>query len=201
MMQSMKTIKILLVILIPLVLGLLLIHECSFAGGMGAAAKTCECVGHEWLLYDRTASDGPRKTICIGMVRATECHQYLGGPTEECNFSSKVTLRTDKQSYEVGENIELVVTNRLNSPIRYYDVCSLHFCQYHRDEWFCEIEDCYASMIVIEAGSSIELKDQAKGLVETRSKYRFEYQTFFDDTIYTIDSNEFAIKQELNLSQ
>ena len=196
MMQSMKTIKLLSIILIPLFLGLMLIHECSFAGGMGAAAKNCDCVGHEWLLYDRTDSDGPRKTICIGIVRATECDQYLGGPTEECNFSSKVTLRTDKQFYGLGENIELEVTNKLINPIRYYDICSLHLCQYQRDEWFCEIEDCYASMIVIKAGSSIELKDQAMDLVETRLKYRFEYQTFFDDTLYTIDSNEFTIHQE-----
>jgi hypothetical protein len=51
-------------------------------------------------------------------------------------------------------------------------------------------------MIVIKAGSSIELNHQAMDLVETRLKYRFEYQTFFDDTLYTIDSNEFTIQQE-----
>ena len=85
---------------------------------MGAAAINCDCVGYEWLLYDRTASDGPRKTICIGIVRGTECYQYIGGPTKECNFSSKVTLRTDKQMYGVGENIELEVKNKLISPIR-----------------------------------------------------------------------------------
>jgi hypothetical protein len=196
MMRSIETIKLLLIILIPIVLGLLLIHECSFAGGMGAAAKNCDCAGYEGLLYDRTASDGPRKTICIGIVRSTECYQYLGGPTEECNFSSMVTLRTDKQLYGVGEIIELEVTNGLDSPIRYYDICSLHLCQYHRDEWFCEIKDCDASMIVIEAGRSIELKDQAMDLVETRFKYRFEYQTLLDDTLYTIESNEFTIQQE-----
>ena len=56
-------------------------------------------------------------------------------------------------------------------------------------------------MIVIKAGSSIELQDQAMDLVETRLKYRFEYQTFFDDTLYTIDSNEFTIQQEWNLGQ
>jgi len=105
-------------------------------------------------------------------------------------------LRTDKQLYGLGENIELKVTSRLNSPIRYYDFCSVHLCQYHRDEWFCEIEDCYASMSVIEAGTLIELKDQAMDFVDTRLKYRLEYQTFFDDTLYTIDSNEFTIQQE-----
>ena len=51
-------------------------------------------------------------------------------------------------------------------------------------------------MIVIKAGSSIELKDQAMELVETRLKYRFEYQTFISDTLYIIDSNEFTIQQE-----
>ena len=47
MMHSKKTIKLVLIILIPLVLGLTLIHECSFGGGMGAAAINCDCVGHE----------------------------------------------------------------------------------------------------------------------------------------------------------
>lgn len=194
MMQSRKAIKLSLIFIIPPLLGLLLIHECSFGGGMGAAAKSCDCVGLEWLLYDRTAADGPRVTICIGIVRATECFQYIGGPTEECNFASKVTLKTDKQMYGVGENIELEITNKLISPIRYYGFCSLHLCQYHKDEWFCEIEDCYASMIVIEAESSIELMDQAMDLVDTRLKYRFEYQTFLGDTLYTIDSNEFTVQ-------
>ena len=194
MLQSMKKIKLLIIILIPLVLGLLLIQECSFGGGMGAAAKKCDCAGHEWLLYDRTASDGPRKTICIGIVRATHCYQYIGGPAQECNFSSKVILRTDKLLYAFGENIELEVTNELISPIRYYDFCSLHLCQYHNDEWFCEIEDCYAPMIVIKAGSSIEFVDRVTDPVESRLKYRFVYQTFFDDTLYTIDSNEFTIQ-------
>jgi len=105
-------------------------------------------------------------------------------------------LRMDKQFYGLGENIELEVTNKLINHIRYYDICSLHLCQYQSDEWICEIEDCYASMSVIEAGSSIELKDLAMDLVDTRLKYRFEYQTFFDDTLYTIDSNEFTIHQE-----
>lgn len=196
MMQSRKAIKLSLIFIIPPLLGLLLIHECSFGGGMGAAAKSCDCVGLEWLLYDRTAADGPRKTICIGIVRATECFQYIGGPTEECNFASKVTIKTAKQMVGVGENIELEVTNKLISPIRYYGFCSLHLCQYHEDEWFCEITDCYASMIVIEAESSIELKVQATDLVDTRLKVRFEFQTFFDDTLYTIDSNEFTVQPE-----
>jgi len=58
------------------------------------------------------------------------------------------------------------------------------------------MKECYAAMIVIEAGSSIVLTYQAVDLVETRLKYRFEYQAFIDNTLYTINSNEFNIQQE-----
>ena len=196
MLQFLKIIILLLTIYIPQVLGSLHINDCSFGGGMGAPVTTCDCAGYEWLLYDRTPSDGPRKTVCIGIIRATECYQYIGGPPQECNFSSKVTLRTDKQMYTVGENITLEAANRLSSPIRYYGSCSLHLCQYQGGEWFCEIEDCYAEMVVINPGSSIEFNEWAPELAGTRLKYRFEYQTFLDDTLYTIESNEFTIQSE-----
>jgi hypothetical protein len=75
----------LVIVLFLLVLGFLFTGECSYGGGMAAAYRNCDCFGIEWELYDQTAADGPRKTICIGIVQSTECYQYLGGPRVDCN--------------------------------------------------------------------------------------------------------------------
>jgi hypothetical protein len=69
-------------ILIALVF--LFTDECAYGGGMGAAYKSCDCLGIEWEIYDHTAADGPRKTVCIGIVGSTECHLYMGGPRVDC---------------------------------------------------------------------------------------------------------------------
>ncbi len=62
----------------------LLIHECAYGGGMGARYQACDCRGVEWVLYDQTPADGPRKTMCLGIVRSTMCHRFIGGPQIEC---------------------------------------------------------------------------------------------------------------------
>lgn len=196
MRPSKKLIIVLLIFSILLAMGRGLIGECSSGGGMGAAYRSCECLGREWLLYDRTPSDGQIKSLCFGIITATLCHQYIDGPVEECDFRTKVTLSTDKEMYAVGENIKLTLTNNLSSPIRYYGFCSLNLCQYQRDEWYCETQECHAATIVLEADSAIELTDLAIALVGTRLKYRFEYQIFNDDTLYTIESNEFTIQPD-----
>lgn len=196
MKPSKKVVKLLLIPSVLLILGLLLINECSSGGGMGASYRSCDCEGIEWVQYDRTAADGPRKTYCIGIIRAKECFQFISGPAVECNSGSLVTLFTGKQVYVAGEDINIIIENNLNSPLRYYGFCSLHLCQYLRDEWFCEMKDCDSPVIVLESGSSTEIMTQANYLVETGLKYRFEYQTISEDTLYTIFSNEFTIQQE-----
>ena len=75
----------LLVVLILVALGFLLINECSYGAGMGATYKGCDCFGIEWELYDQTAADGPRKTVCIGIVQSTKCYRWIGGPRVECD--------------------------------------------------------------------------------------------------------------------
>jgi hypothetical protein len=67
-----------------LLLAFLLVHECAYGGGMGAQYKACDCRGIEWLLYDRTPADGPRKTICLGRVRSTTCFRFMEGPEIAC---------------------------------------------------------------------------------------------------------------------
>jgi hypothetical protein len=72
------------IVLILVALGLLLIQECYYWAGMGASYKSCDCFGIEWELYDQTAADGPRRTVCIGIVQATTCYSYVGGPSVAC---------------------------------------------------------------------------------------------------------------------
>jgi hypothetical protein len=74
----------LLVVALYAVAGFLLVRECAYGGGMGAAYKTCECLGIEWELYDSRPADGPRKTICIGIIQSTTCYTLEGGPVIEC---------------------------------------------------------------------------------------------------------------------
>jgi hypothetical protein len=61
-----------------------LVRECAFGGGMGARDQTCRCLGVEWVLYDHRPADGPRKSICVGLVRSRTCHQFTDGPLIEC---------------------------------------------------------------------------------------------------------------------
>jgi len=75
---------LLVVLAVVAVAGTLLIRECAYGGGMGASYKTCECFGMEWELYDSRPADGPRKTICLGIVRSRTCYQFDGGPIIPC---------------------------------------------------------------------------------------------------------------------
>ena len=65
-------------------LGFAFIHECDSIGGMGWSVKTCECSGYEWLLYDRTEADGPKRSLCLGIVQARQCFEYVDGPRIDC---------------------------------------------------------------------------------------------------------------------
>jgi hypothetical protein len=73
------------VILILALMSVLFINECSFTAGMGSAYKTCDCAGIEWLQYDRTPADGPRRTVCLGIVRSVDCYRNMGGLAVACN--------------------------------------------------------------------------------------------------------------------
>ena len=85
-MRAKKIVLPLLIVLLLIVLGLLLVNECFYWAGMGAAYKSCDCLGIEQELYDQTAADGPRKTVCLGIVRSTQCYQSMGGPGIECKL-------------------------------------------------------------------------------------------------------------------
>lgn len=74
----------LLILAAILTAGFLFIRECAFGGGMGAPYKSCNCIGIEWEMYDQHPVDGPRKTVCIGVVESTTCYRLTGGPIIEC---------------------------------------------------------------------------------------------------------------------
>lgn len=75
---------VVIVALLALGLGLATIRICADGGAMAGAYRTCECRGFEWQLYDRTAADGPRRTLCLGWVRSWTCHQFRTGPLVAC---------------------------------------------------------------------------------------------------------------------
>ena len=83
MTRRVRTVAI--VALLTLGLGLATIRVCADGGGMGAAYRTCECRGLEWQLYDQTAADGPRRTLCLGWVRSSACHAFRTGPLVACS--------------------------------------------------------------------------------------------------------------------
>jgi hypothetical protein len=57
---------------------------CADGGGMAARYRACSCLGYEWLLYDQTAADGPRRSLCLGLVGRRTCYQFQGGPEVPC---------------------------------------------------------------------------------------------------------------------
>lgn len=64
--------------------GFVFVRVCADGGAMASAYRTCECRGLEWQLYDRTAADGPRRTLCIGYLQSRTCHQFRTGPIVPC---------------------------------------------------------------------------------------------------------------------
>jgi hypothetical protein len=72
-------------ILIALLLGFLFVHDCSSVGGMGWSVVVCDCAGYEWLLYDRTEADGPKRSLCFGRLEDRQCFQYVDGPRIDCS--------------------------------------------------------------------------------------------------------------------
>jgi hypothetical protein len=77
----------LMVILVALLVagGFSFVRVCADGGAMASAYRTCECRGLEWPLYDRTAADGPRRTLCIGYLQSRTCYQFRTGPVVACS--------------------------------------------------------------------------------------------------------------------
>jgi hypothetical protein len=65
-------------------IGVALVSVCADGGAMASAYRTCRCAGIEWQLYDATAADGPRRTLCLGIVRSRTCWQSRAGPAVPC---------------------------------------------------------------------------------------------------------------------
>ena len=72
---------------VVLILGLLLVNRCADGGAMAGRYRACECRGIEWVQYDGTAADGPRRTLCFGLVASTTCYRSRGGGVIPCGSS------------------------------------------------------------------------------------------------------------------
>ena len=59
-------------------------HECASGGAMGGWYRDCACRGIELVGFDKTAADGPLRTVCIGWVTARTCYQDRGGREIPC---------------------------------------------------------------------------------------------------------------------
>jgi hypothetical protein len=77
-----RSMVIVLVLLVAA--GFAFIQVCADGGAMAAAYRTCECRGLEWQIYDRTAADGARRTLCLGYLRSRTCYQFRTGPVVAC---------------------------------------------------------------------------------------------------------------------
>ena len=64
---------------------LALVNRCADGGAMGAMYRACECRGIEWVRYDRTAADGPRRTLCLGVITSTACSRSRAGERVPCD--------------------------------------------------------------------------------------------------------------------
>ncbi|PYN98573.1 MAG: hypothetical protein DMD91_14925 [Candidatus Rokuibacteriota bacterium] len=65
----------------------LLIHDCAVGGAMGGRHRACRCRGVEWVVFDHTAADGPRRTLCFGLVTERTCYRNREGPAISCDGS------------------------------------------------------------------------------------------------------------------
>ena len=74
----------LLALVVVLAAGFVLVTRCADGGAMGARYLTCACRGLEWVQYDRTAADGPRRTLCLGLITSTTCYNSRGGDLSSC---------------------------------------------------------------------------------------------------------------------
>lgn len=70
--------------LMLVVAGLVLVNTCAEGGAMAATYRTCQCRGIEWKVYDRTAVDGRKRSICFGIVESRTCYLFIGGPEITC---------------------------------------------------------------------------------------------------------------------
>jgi len=71
------------------------IHDCAVGGAMGGRYRDCRCRGFEWLVFDRTAADGPRRTVCLGFVAERTCYRHREGPVMPC--TSRAERREQSQ--------------------------------------------------------------------------------------------------------
>src|SRR5215510_6180572 len=61
-----------------------LVHDCAVGGAMGGRYRDCRCGGLEWPVFDHKTDDGPRRTLCLGLVAERTCYRHREGPVVPC---------------------------------------------------------------------------------------------------------------------
>ena len=74
----------------------------------------------EWVQYDRTAADGPRRTRCLGRVGSTTCYRSRGGEvTSErltvCRVCEKPVVRPGQTVVTINERLLRQLLGRLRA--------------------------------------------------------------------------------------
>ena len=85
-MKASQVVRVVVAVVAVIAMALVFGRECAYGGGMAGWYRSCECNGLESLDYDRTAADGPRRTVCLGVVTKRKCHRYPGGPEVACEL-------------------------------------------------------------------------------------------------------------------
>jgi hypothetical protein len=117
---------------------------------------------------------------------------------------ARVTLKTDKNEYAVGERITVTITNNSAKPIHHHDICAITLCEHGERSWHCSEKDCYSSRKTLAPGDFIKFRYKVnapykKGALGIQ-RYKFEYYEDAAPEIKTIYSNEFTVKDQKRLS-
>lgn len=106
----------------------------------------------------------------------------------------RISVRTDRQVYSVGETVVVTVKNNMDSPIVYYGGCSLRQCGYLGGEWYCIWKECHGQEIVLEPGRSTEMQAGANDHIGARQVLELDCQIVSTGVPHTARSNEFRVE-------
>lgn len=105
-----------------------------------------------------------------------------------------VTLTTNSDEYQLGDDIVITMSNNDREPIYYNGLCSLNHCEENNGQWKCEMLDCQAPQEVLSPGEEREYKIRVLGLLAGNIKYKLDYSTAILEKDGVVYSNTFFVK-------
>jgi hypothetical protein len=147
------------------------------------------------------ASQATRLALAIGVALAAAwvasacAYEPQAEPaTPDAAGGPHIVLQTDRQVYGVGETILLTIENNLDSPISYYDGCSLRRCGHLDGEWGCIWKECHGQTLVLEPRRSVQMQQRAHNDLGARQAFEFDCQIVSRGAPYTARSSEFLVE-------